>query len=134
MSSKNDNKSAVTTLQKGDWQERGPVTDECPSRSGKPVKRIDPLLIQGYEAAEVVFNLTEEFRHAETNARRKILRSVMFPQVNLISVAPPLQNLRIGLKRTQCGKSKVPAKQRGSWPKGVKIKGTSKRSIPLTFG
>ena len=47
----------------------------------------------------------------------KILRSDIFAQVNLISVAPTLQNLRIGLKRRQSGKSKVPAKQRGSWPK-----------------
>ena len=36
---------------------------------------------------------------------------------NLMNVAPTLQNLRIGLKRRQSGKSKVPAKQRGSWPK-----------------
>ena len=36
-----------------------------------------------------------------------------------MSVAPTLQNLRIGLKRRQSGKSKVPAKQRGSWPKSV---------------
>ena len=47
----------------------------------------------------------------------KILRSDTFAQVNLMSVAPTLQNLRIGLKRRQSGKSKVPAKQRGSWPK-----------------
>ena len=33
-----------------------------------------------------------------------------------MSVAPTLQNLRIGLRRRQSGKSKVPAKQRGSWP------------------
>ena len=40
-----------------------------------------------------------------------------FAQVNLISAAPTLQNLRIGLRSRQSGKSKVPAKQRGSWPK-----------------
>ena len=40
-----------------------------------------------------------------------------FAQVNLISAAPTLQNLRIGLQMRQNGKSKVPAKQRGSWPK-----------------
>ena len=34
-----------------------------------------------------------------------------------MSIAPTLQNLRIGLRRRQSGKSKVPAKQRGSWPK-----------------
>ena len=36
-----------------------------------------------------------------------------------MSVAPTLQNSRIGLKRRQSGKSKVPAKQRGSWPKNI---------------
>ena len=47
----------------------------------------------------------------------KILRSDIFAQENLMSVAPTLQNSRIGLRRRQSGKSKVPAKQRGSWPK-----------------
>ena len=37
--------------------------------------------------------------------------------MNLISAAPTPQNLRIGLRRRQSDKSKVPAKQRGSWPK-----------------
>ena len=31
--------------------------------------------------------------------------------------SPTLQNLRIGLRRRQSGKSKVPTKQRGGWPK-----------------
>ena len=48
----------------------------------------------------------------------RILRSDFFAQVNLIScVTPTLRNLRIGLRRRQSDKSKVPAKQRGSWPK-----------------
>ena len=51
--------------------------------------------------------------------KAKILRSDTFAQVNIISAAPTLQNLRIGLRKRQSGKSKVPAKQRGSWPKGV---------------
>ena len=34
--------------------------------------------------------------------------------------APTLRNLRIGLRKRQSGKSKVPAKQRGSWPKVCK--------------
>ena len=34
-----------------------------------------------------------------------------------MSVAPTLQNLRIVHKKRQSGKSKVPTKQRGSWPK-----------------
>ena len=64
----------------------------------------------------------------------KILRSDIFAQVNLMSVAPTLQNLRIGLRRRQSGKSKVPAKQRGSWKKCVEIEGAWKSTILLTFG
>ena len=42
----NDDKSAVALLKKGDWQERGPVTDQCHDRSGKPGKRSDKKLGQ----------------------------------------------------------------------------------------
>ena len=45
-SKKNDDKSAVAFLKKGDWQERGPVTDQCHDRSGKPDKRSDKKLGQ----------------------------------------------------------------------------------------
>ena len=55
--------------------------------------------------------------HVTLKFETKILRSDIFSQVNLMSVAPTLQNLRIGLRRRQSGKSKVPAKQRGGWPK-----------------
>ena len=43
-SKKNDDKSAVATLKKGDWHERGPVTDQCHDRSWKPDKRSDKKL------------------------------------------------------------------------------------------
>ena len=52
-----------------------------------------------------------------TKSRDQNPRSVTFVQVNLMSVAPMLQNLRIVHKKRQSGKSKVPAKQRGSWSK-----------------
>ena len=45
-SKKNDDKSAVALLKKGDRQERGPVTDQCHDRSGKPDKRSDEKLGQ----------------------------------------------------------------------------------------
>ena len=45
-SKKNDDKSAVAILMKGDWHERGPVTDQCHDRSGKPDKRSDKMLGQ----------------------------------------------------------------------------------------
>ena len=34
-SKKNDDKSAVAMLKKGNWQEREPVTDECPRSTGE---------------------------------------------------------------------------------------------------
>ena len=45
-SKKNDDKSAVAILKKGDWQERGRVTDQCRDRPGKPGKRGDKKLGQ----------------------------------------------------------------------------------------
>ena len=45
-SKKNDDKSAVAMLKKGDWQEREPVTDECHDRPGKPGKKSDKKLGQ----------------------------------------------------------------------------------------
>ena len=45
-SKKNDDKSAVAMLKKGDWQEREPVTDQCHDRPGKPGKRSDKKLGQ----------------------------------------------------------------------------------------
>ena len=45
-SKKNDDKSAVAILKKGNWQEREPVTDKCHDRPGKPGKRSDKKLGQ----------------------------------------------------------------------------------------
>ena len=45
-SKKNDDKSAVVVLKKGDWHERGPVTDQGHDRSEKPDKRRDKKLGQ----------------------------------------------------------------------------------------
>ena len=43
-SKKNDDKSAVAVLKKGNWQERESVSDGCHDRPGKPVKRGDEKL------------------------------------------------------------------------------------------
>ena len=45
-SRKNDDKSAVAMLKKGDWHERGPVADQCHDRSGKPDEKSDKKLGQ----------------------------------------------------------------------------------------
>ena len=47
-SKKNDDKSAVAMLKKGDWQEREPVTDECHDRPVKCGKRSDKKLGQKF--------------------------------------------------------------------------------------
>ena len=92
------------------------------------------LPMSGYGAAEVFIDFAEELKHTEAtpmcsihksrgtscyHPRPKPHRLDIFAQANLISAAPTLQNLRIGLKKRRSGKSKVPAKQRGSWPKPV---------------
>ena len=46
-----------------------------------------------------------------------IARHTKIRDQNPSLVAPILQNLRIVHKKRESGKSKVPAKQRGSWPK-----------------
>ena len=143
----NDDKSAVAILKKDDWHERGPVTDQCHDRSGKPDNRSDKKLGQNSSERRLsdarqlgcVFqDMTppKSILRKCTDMRKPIQRGKftkaiarhtkirdqnpslgIFAQVNLMSVAPTLQNLRIGLKKRQSGKSKVPAKQRGSWPK-----------------
>ena len=40
-------KSAVAMLKKGDWHERGPVTDQGHDRSGRPGKKRDHELERG---------------------------------------------------------------------------------------
>ena len=123
--SKND-KSAGAMLKKGNWQERESVTDECHDRTEKLGKRSDKKMGQNSSkrhlmhgnwvayfrtcAAEVYS--PERHRYAEANPtckihkgfgtshqnfNTKILRSDIFVQVNLMSVAPTLQNLGIGL-------------------------------------
>ena len=46
-SKSNNDKSAVAILKKGDWHERGSVTDQGHDRSGQPDKRGDKKLERG---------------------------------------------------------------------------------------
>ena len=135
-SEKNDDKSAVAILKKGDWQERGPVTDQCHDRRVKLDKRSDKKLGQksskrrssdARQLGCVFQDMTppKSFLRKCTDMRKpiqrvkftklllgtlkyetKIFRLDIFAQVNLMSVGPTLQNLRIGLWRRQSGKSK----------------------------
>ena len=134
----NDDKSAVAMLKKRNWQES--VTNGCHDRTGQPVKRGDKKLGQNSSKRQfsnarqlgcVFQDMTppksilrkgtdmprpiQRVKFTKAVARHtKIPRSVTFVQVNLMSVAPTLQNLRIVHKKRQIGKSKVPAKQRGA--------------------
>ena len=128
-------------------RERESVSDACPDRTGQPMKRSDKkfgqnsskrrfsdarqlgcifqdmtppksILRKGTDMPKPIQRV--KFTKAiarHTKIRDQNPRSVTFVQVHLMSVAPTLQNLRIVHKKRQSGKSKVPAKQRGSWPK-----------------
>ena len=147
MSKTNNDKNAVAMLKKGNWQERESVSGACHDRPGKPVRKSDKKLGQNSSKRQfsdarqlgcVFQDMTppksilrkstdmpkpiqrvklKSLLHVIPEFETKIPRSVTFVQVNLMSVAPMLQNLRIVHKRRQSGKSKVPSKQRGSWPK-----------------
>ena len=146
-SKSNNDKSAVALLKKGDWHERGSVTDRSHDRSGTPDKRGDKKLGENSSRRQssdarhlgcVFQDMTppksilrkgtdmpkpiQRVKFTKAIARHTKIRDqnpslVTFVQVNLMSVAPMLHNLRIVHKKRQGDKSKVPAKQRGSWPK-----------------
>ena len=139
--------SALAMLKKGNWQERESVSNGCHDRPEKPRKRGDENLGQNSSKRQfsderqldcVFQDMTPptsilrkgtdmpkpiqrvKFTKAiarHTKIRDQNLSLGFFCPGNLISVAPTLQNLRIVLRRRQNGKSKVPAKQRGSWSK-----------------
>ena len=131
-SKKNDDKSAVAMLMKGDWHERRFVTDQGHDRSPQPDKKSDKKFGRSdhlmHDSWVVSFKTwsrrslyyarpqtcrnqsnvwdSRKLLHVTLKFETKILRSDIFAQVNLISAAPTLQNLRIGLRRRQSGKSK----------------------------
>ena len=71
---------------------------------------------QTYRSQSDVWN-SQTPLHVTLKFDTKILRSEWFAQVDLLSVAPTLQILRIGIRKRRSGKSDVPVKQRGGWPK-----------------
>ena len=103
------------------------------------------LRIPGYGAAEDFIDFSEELKkygnqsdgfnsqkptYVMLTFETKIHRLTWFAQVNLISGAPMLQILRIGLRKRRNGKSDVPVKQRGGWPKKFqKLKEKNKATV-----
>ena len=129
-------KSAVAMLKKDDWPGRRLVTDQGHDRSGQPDKKSDKKLgrrSSQRRSSDGDMTPPKSILRKSTDMRKPIQlvkftkavarhtkirdQNPKFAQVNLMSVAPTLRKLRTGLKRRQSGKSKVPAKQRGSWPK-----------------
>ena len=100
-SHKNDDESAVAMLKKNELHDRmgQPVVD-------RDIRRESNHGPVGRRAAEVYLTEERKLLHVIQKFETKIPRSVTFVQVNLMSVAPTLQNLRIGLWRRQSGKSK----------------------------
>ena len=140
-SKKNDDKSAVAMLKKNELHDRtgqlvvcrdarrapvhGPVVCSSPStrQLGCVFQDMEPpklssILRKSSDMQKLIrcVKFTKAFaRHTKIRDQNPSL-GYIFAQVNLISAAPTLETLRIGLRRRQSGKSKVPAKQRGSWP------------------
>ena len=135
---KNDDKRAVAMLKKYDLHGRtekpvvcrdtrhehhGPVVCNssnarqlvCVFHDMKPPKSISRKSSDMQKPIQRVKFTNASARHTKTREQNPSLGYIC--PVNLISAAPTLQNLRIGLRRRQNGKSKVPAKQCGSWPK-----------------
>ena len=146
-SKKNDDKSAVAMLKKGDWHDSEPVVNYGHDRSGQPGKKRDhelervPSKHRSSNARQLgcVFQdmkPPKPILRKSTNMQRPIQR-VKFtkaiarhtkirdqnPSLGYICPGEPHQRSPNAPKfedrsqRRQSGKSKVPAKQRGSWPK-----------------
>ena len=133
-SKKNDYKSAVAMLKKGNWQERELVTDECYDRPGKPGKRSDKKLGQNSSKRQssdarqlgCVFqdmtppkSILRKFtkaiaRHTKIRDQNPSLGYICPGELHQRSPNAPKFKDR---SQEESGKSKVPAKQRGSWPK-----------------
>ena len=128
-SKKKGDKSAVATLKKHEYHHRRgrPVKNAYSSHTrqlGCVFQDMEPpksssILRKSSDMRKPIrcVEFTKKLLYVTLTFETKIPRSVTFVQVNLISVAPTLQNLRTGLRRRQSGMSKVPAKQRGGWPK-----------------
>ena len=124
---KNGDKSAVAKLEKHELYDRTekPVVCNasntrqlgCVSQNMEPPKLTTILRKTLHIRKAILCKIHQKLLHVSHTFETRILRSDIFAQVNFISAAPTLQNLRIGLRRRQSGKSKVPAKQRGDWPK-----------------
>ena len=147
LTKKNDDKSAVAMLKKGDWHERGLVTDQCHVRTEKLVKRNDEKLGQNsskrqFSDARQMGCVFQDMKPPKSILRKgtdmpKAIQRVKITKASarhtkirdqnpslgyicpgeLHQRSPNAPNLRIDPWRKQSGKSKVPAKQRGSWPK-----------------
>ena len=148
-SKKNDDKSAVAMLKKYDLHESiWPTVTKVTTDRRDPMSNVIPVMSVGRRSSNtrqlgcVFQDMTppnsilrkrtdmqkpiQRVRFTKAIARHTKIRD-QNPSLGYICPgephqrSPTLQNLRIGLRRRQSGKSKVPAKQRGSWPKSRKI-------------
>ena len=117
------------------WHERGPVTDQCHDRSGKPDKRSDKKLgrrssQRRSSSARHLVCVFQDMKPPKSILRKssdmqRPIQREKFTKAIARHTKTRDQNPslgyngpgEIGLRRRQSGKSKVTAKQRGSWPK-----------------
>ena len=107
---KNGDKSAVALMK--NTRQLGCLFQDMEPPKSSSILRKSPNILKPIRCVR----FTEAvLRHANIRDQQPPLG--MICPVILISVTPILQNLRIGLQKRRNGKSDVPVKQRGSWPK-----------------
>ena len=151
-------------LKKGDWHERGLVTDQCHDRSGRPDKKSDKklgqvistsidsctaigLCISRHDAAEVYS--PEVHRHAETNpacevqegyctsyqnSRPKSFARIFFCPGEPHQRSPNAPKFEDRSLEETVARARCPRSSVEAGPKCVQIKGACKSSILLIFG
>ena len=98
MSQKNGDKSAVAMLKI--TRQLGCVFQDMEPPKSSSILRKSSDILKPIQCVKFTKNVATSRRHSRT----PILRSEWFPTVILISVSRMLQNLRIGLRKTQSGK------------------------------
>ena len=145
-SNTNNDKSAVAMLKNGNWQEKESVTNGCHDRPGKPGKRGDKKWAQNsskrrFADARQLDCVFQDMTPPKSILRKstdmpKPIQRVKFTKAVARHTKIRDQNPSFGYicpgaphkrspnapkfedrsQKRQNGKSKVPAKQRGSWP------------------
>ena len=124
----NGDKSAVALL-------RSTRQLDCVFQDMEPQKSSSILRESSDMQKPILRVFSRKLLHVTLKFETKILRSEIFVQVNLMSVAPTLRNLRIGFRRRDgVARARCPRSSVEAGLKCVKNKRAPKSNILLTFG